>query len=165
MVILSLDTSIVKCGFAVYDGKRVLRSGVIETNAKDRMSKRLFDIVEDIKTILGSKEYMVTHSVMEVKDPHGYNRSSNEHGKLKNLDSLLKNSEAAGAIKYLLESWGLPPFEVTPKMWKGNRNKKLDILLASQTVGHKVSDDIADAIQIAKWYHIRFGFLKGKEIG
>lgn len=153
MTIISLDSSISKCGFAVVqEGNKVLCSGVIKTKADTDMSDRLLELSNNLKEILGCKDYNITHAVIEIRGSFSYTRSTGRGGKSLNQNALHKNSEAIGAIRLTLKQWGIPITAIEATQWKGRRGKKYDIMVAQQYKKSVKDDNEADAILLGIYH-------------
>ena len=152
-MLISIDCSIAKCGFAVIDGAKIKRSGVITTNDKDTMTDRLFELSEDLKEILGHKDHTITEAVIETRLAFSYKRSTGKGGKPLNQAALHKNSEAIGAIRLTFRQWGIPVHDVEATLWKAGRPKEFDKMIVSEMLGRPVTSDEADACRLGLWFN------------
>lgn len=138
---LVLDPSIVKTGWALYHGHEMYHSGVIRTRGEGDVPRLRF-LVGNVMALCA--KYDARESVIEITASFSYNRSSTR-GKGMNQKGLQKLNWATGA---LIGACSGEVYLVLVSMWKGNRGKAIDRMLAPQAK----TDDEADAISLGKWW-------------
>ena len=165
-MLLSIDPSIVNCGYAVLDGLKVITSGVIKPDPKKHMALRLLELQTEINMIMGHKDYRISHAVVEVKSSFSYKRStSTRSGKGMNQAALHINSYAIGAILATIANWGIVPEMIEATAWKGGRSKKLDQIIAKQYLGGRIATtDEADSVVLGTyWLQLHPELTKNKQ--
>jgi len=143
--VLSIDPGIINCGFAVFEGEKLLSSGCIRTTPP--VYAQLFRELSAL-----CKKYLPDLAVVE--GAFQRSRYANPH------------IEAVGIIKAVLELEGVKRTTYAPSSWrkvllgKGRANKKETMLFLSQQ-GYRIkTTHEADALALALTYLIEKG---GKE--
>ena len=145
--IISIDPSIVSTGYAFFSEDKLIDSGVIKTRPGSD-SERVGWLVQ---RLCGMMHLYPTLSemIIEVPEPFSYARSQKGYRSL-NLGSLQKLNWVIGGLftlPILLSRPGIVIHAVSPRQWKGNRDKKWD-----QTVTGIRQKDEADAVALGDWW-------------
>lgn len=148
MKILGIDPGMAIVGYSLidFDGENVtlLHSGSIQTSKKDKESKRLLEILNDMRSIL--EKYKPDHAAIE------------KLFYFKNQTTVMPVSHARGVILAALEEFGVSIYEYTPIEVKqvltgyGRADKKEVEQMVKLSLGtDKLPklDDTVDSIAIA----------------
>ncbi len=130
-MIIVIDPSLNCTGYAVFDGPRLVRSGVVKSSGENE-SVKLESICRGIEEILGDKQIdKIAEAVVEVPGKITYRRSQDQStGKPLNQDSMHKLCFAIGAILLTLRQWGIECKTVKAHEWKGSMNKATTLMIA-----------------------------------
>lgn len=153
MNIIAIDPSINNTGYCVMNEQGYVTSGVIRTDRKVTDGEKLYDIVRNLRIVIGIEK--VEAAYVETSMDFSYAKCSGRFGKSLNQAALHKLNRAIGAIMLVLAEWGIPVTEIPATQWKGRRNKKTDQLIARQISGKDCGTDEADAICLAEWARMR----------
>lgn len=163
MIVLSIDSSIVSIGYAIFDDAMPIDRGLLDSGTL-RIPKMVeSEKVRAIYVAIG--DLLDTHhcdwAVIEKPERFPYMRSSNPYGRGKNLDSLRKNNIAVGTIAATCVSRGLEIELVTPQQWKGRQHKEVTRSWVNEVFGknlQKKNYDECDAIKLGVWFIERQSF-------
>jgi len=168
MILLAIDTSIVRIGYAVFNvgepiDRLILDSGTrrIPKMNEPQKVKRIYSEIKDLIIEHGCQE-----AVIERPEQFSYQRSTTPWGKSKNLESLRLNNIAVGIIATTCVSEGMNIELVTPEQWKGRQSKEVTRLWVNDKYGlnlQRVNYDQSDAIKIGDWWIERQRFEQLKE--
>lgn len=158
MIILGIDPGNAITGYAAveYDSNssRLIKFGSIITDKKDKDSKRLFELYNDLCTVIET----IKPDVASVEKLFFF----------KNQKTVIPVAQARGVILAALEKYSIPIFEYTPMEVKlsvtgyGRSTKDEVAALTKKLVEYKKFpklDDTADAVAIALC-HTRTGILR-----
>ena len=151
MKILGIDPGMAIVGYSIidFDGENLnlLNSGSIKTSKDDSDSKRLFEIYQDMKTVI--KKY--SPDIASVEKLYFF----------KNQKTVIPVAEARGIIMMALEKYKIPTYEYTPMEVKqvmtgyGRADKKeveQMVKLALNRCELPKLDDTVDSMAIAICY-------------
>ncbi|MCC7202426.1 MAG: hypothetical protein IT393_07195 [Nitrospirae bacterium] len=149
---ISIDPSINTTGYAVFTDGELIRSGVIRTPdipgymRVAHIMKEMWSIA--LKSTAAGRGYSKTALVIEVPDSFSYQRSQ-RNGRSLNQGSLQKLNWVIGGLYALSGVWANAGtiYSVTPRQWKGNRNKEWDQI----ATGIKQKDE-SDAVALGQWW-------------
>lgn len=151
-MLISLDPSLNKTGYAISDGVNILTSGVIRSRADGEIDK-LLELSRGLKDVIGGRDIPAVQSaIVEVPGSFSYARSTGKSGKGVNHSSLGKLNMAIGALCLTLKLWGIEVQTVEAHRWKGKRSKDLDKAIAATYIGRPCGPDEADAVMLMVWH-------------
>ena len=146
MIVLGIDPGLHRTGYAVTDGLRLLRAGVLETNPADPLPMRLLEVhagilelAKDAKPAAAGVEQLVF---------------------VKNVTNGIAVAQARGAALLALAQLGVPVFEPLPMEVKmavglsGSAGKAQVGKAVARVFGLQKPpspDDAADALAVARW--------------
>lgn len=145
MTIIALDSSINKTGYAVWQGRKLLESGVLRTRGNSTAEK-LLSLKQELVKVLTGKSIDRAYVETVGKGFSYFSKTSKYSGKSLNQAALHKLSMAVGALLLVLSDWGIVTEEVEATAWKAGRPKALDTNIASRLAGKSITHDEADAI-------------------
>lgn len=170
MVILSIDSSIAKIGWAAMDdskpvGATMLKgSGTLKIPAIG-LGEKTQKISESIQKLI--EDYGAEAAVIEKPEPFTYGRSKRYNRPL-NQKSMAKNNIAVGIISAACAGKGLETHFLSAQDWKGSQQKELTIFNVNTLFNTKITKskhDEADAIKMGQVFieNRRLEQLTGKQ--
>lgn len=152
-MLVAFDPSINYTGYAIHNGNKIVKYGVLKTKGNDKIQK-LYDLELQVNELLTKN--LITQAVVEEPGSFFYKRKTKYGTAItpKQLsDALIKCNMAYSHICTKLLDWSINTVSVIARDWKGGRTKAVDMILASDEIGVKIkTDHEADAIMLCVWY-------------
>lgn len=164
MIILALDASTKNSGYAIFDNKKLIQYGCIQSS-KNNVIERILYMIKEIDKLID--EYQIEKIILEEVLPknEAYDDGANHHANPKvfkplmwlqgGINFMIYTKHKDIEIEYILPNqWRSKVGIRTGRGIKRESLKAADIKFAKETFDIDVNDDIADACGIG-WSYIK----------